>query len=127
MYQQILLIGNLGGDPEAKTTPSGVPLTTFSLAVNTYHGKDAEDDEPLWFKIQTWRKRAKAAATYLSKGKRVLVVGVVEKPFSYLSDGEPRTTMIVTAHVIKFLSGRGDVPESEMEAAMAEADMPDDD
>ena len=118
MYQQITLIGNLGNDPEMRYTPSGVPVTTFNLAVNRrWTGQDGQQqDKTTWFRVTAWRKTAELANQYLTKGRQVLVVGEVEEARAYIDrDGNPRGSLEVTANNIKFIGQRGD---SAMSAPM---------
>ncbi|CAN5869053.1 single-stranded DNA-binding protein [soil metagenome] len=112
MYQQITLIGNLGSDPEMRYTPSGVPVASFSLAVNkTWTGQDGQrQDKTTWFRVTTWRKTAEIVSQYLNKGSKVLVVGELEDARTWTDrDGNQRASLEVTAQTVKFLSGRGDV------------------
>ena len=74
MYQQITLIGNLGRDPEMRYTPSGQPVTNFSVAVTrAWVGQDGQRQEKtVWFRVTAWRKLAEQASQYLTKGSKVL-------------------------------------------------------
>src|SRR5690348_11690183 len=113
MYQQIMLIGNLGNDPEMRYTPSGVPVASFSLAVNrTWTGQDGQrQDKTTWFRVTTWRKQAEIVSQYLTKGSKVMVIGEIEEARPYTDrDGNQRASLEVTAQTVKFLSGRGDMP-----------------
>lgn len=108
MYQQIMLIGNLGGEPELRYTPSGVPVAAFSLAVNRKwtDGEGQSHDKTTWFRITTWRKQAEIVSQYLTKGSRVMVIGEVEEARPYTDrDGNQRASIEVTAQTVKFLSG----------------------
>lgn len=110
MYQQLILIGNLGNDPEMRYTPSGVPVTSFSLAVNRSwtNQEGQKQDKTTWFRVTTWRKQAELANQYLSKGRLVLVIGELEDARAYTDrDGNLRASIDVTAQTIKFLGGRG--------------------
>lgn len=112
MYQQITLVGNLGNDPEMRYTPSGVPVASFSLAVNkSWTTQDGQrQDKTTWFRITTWRKQAEIISQYLTKGRQVLVVGEIEEARPWTDrDGNPRATLEVTAQIIKFLGNRNDV------------------
>lgn len=111
MYQQITLVGNLGNDPEMRYTPSGVPVTSFSLAVNkTWVGQDGQKQEKtMWFRITAWRKTAETVSQYMTKGQKVLIVGEVEEARSYVDrDGNQRASIEVTAQTVRFLGSRGD-------------------
>src|SRR5262245_35855426 len=74
---KVFLIGNLGRDPETKDLPSGVALTTFSLAVSrtwrTAQGEQREDTE--WFRIVAWRNLAEIVQRLLHTGSRVYIEG----------------------------------------------------
>lgn len=111
MFQQIMLIGNLGRDPEMRYTSSGVPVTSFSVAVSRrWTGQDGvQQEKTTWFRVSAWRKQAELANQYLTKGSRVLVIGEVDEPQVYTgTDGTPRASLNVTAQQIKFLTPRGE-------------------
>jgi single-strand DNA-binding protein len=108
MYQQIILIGNLGSDPELRHTASGTPICSFRLAVNKHWTtQDGEKREKtIWFRVSTWQKQAEVANQYLTKGRQVMVIGEVEEPSAYINKaGESAASLEVTARLIKFLGG----------------------
>jgi len=120
MYQQITLVGNLGSDPEMRYTPSGVPVASFSLAVNkTWTGQDGQkQDKTTWFRVTTWRKTAEIVSQYLNKGSKVLVIGELEDARTWTDrDGNHRASLEVTAQTVRFLSGRGDNMAAAAESA----------
>ena len=111
MYQQITLVGNLGRDPEMRYTPSGVPVTNFSVATSrTWTGPDGQRHEKtVWFKVTAWRRLAETCGEYLTKGQRVLVVGEVEEPNTWTDrDGNTRASLDVTAQTVRFLNTRAE-------------------
>jgi single-strand DNA-binding protein len=130
MYQQITLVGNLGNDPELRTTPNGTPVCNFSLAVHRqWTNRDGEQSEKTtWFRVTVWQRQAETVARYLRKGSRVLVVGEVEEANAYLTrDGEPAATLEVTGRMVKFLGGGNVEEEDNREEAhfeMAGAEIP---
>jgi single-strand DNA-binding protein len=130
MYQQITLVGNLGNDPELRTTPNGTPVCNFSLAVHRqWTNRDGEQTEKTtWFRVTVWQRQAETIARYLRKGSAVLVVGEVEEANAYLNRaGEPAATLEVTGRIVKFLSGNGGQQSEEGEEsplAMAGAEIP---
>ena len=77
MLNKIMLIGNLGKDPEMNYTPSGIALTKFSLAVNrnTKTATGEKQKETDWFNIVVWRQLAETCNTYLHKGDKVYIEG----------------------------------------------------
>ncbi len=108
MYQQIILIGNLGNDPELRHTASGTPISSFRLAVNkqwtTPEGEKRE--KTTWFRISAWQKQAELVNQYLTKGRQVMVIGEIEEASTYINKaGEAAASIEVTARVIKFLNG----------------------
>lgn len=112
MYQQITLIGNLGSDPEMRYTQSGVPVTSFSLAVTRrWTSQDGQRQEKtIWFRVTSWRKLAEFASQYLTKGRQVLVVGEMEEPrvWNDSRTGEARAGLDVTANTIQFVGTKPD-------------------
>jgi single-strand DNA-binding protein len=117
MYQQIILIGNLGNDPELRHTATGTPICSFRLAVNkrwtTQEGEKRE--KTTWFRISVWQKQAELVSQYLTKGRQVLVIGEVEEASTYTNKaGEPAASIEVTARLVKFLGGdHGDSSDDE--------------
>ena len=111
MYQQITLVGNLGGDPEMRQTPSGVPVTNFSVATSrSWTGEDGQRQEKtVWFRIAAWERLAETCSQYLAKGRRVLVVGELEEPNVWTDDsGNARASLQVRARSVQFLSARAE-------------------
>ncbi len=113
MYQTTTIVGRLGSDPEMRYTPSGVPVTSFGVAVNRrWTGKDGEAHEKTtWFRVTTWRKLAENCAQYLHKGQSVLVEGEIDASAWTGQDGEPRATLELTARTVRFLSSKGNGKE----------------
>jgi len=109
MYQQITLIGYLGDRPEMRYTNAGIPFTSFSLAVNR-RWSDSEgkaQERTTWFRVTAWRRHAEFANQYLSKGKRIMVIGDIEGARAYKDrDGNPRASIEVAAREIRFLDPR---------------------
>ena len=110
MFQQLIIVGNLGKDPEMRYTPSGVPVTTFSVAVNRrWTNQDGTPgEETTWFRVTAWRKLAETCSQYLAKGRQVMVIGRVQVSAYEGQDGSPRASLEVTADSVRFLGGRGD-------------------
>lgn len=110
MYQSITIAGNLGSDAEMKYTPSGVPYTNLSIAVNeSWTGADGQKhDETTWWRVTCWRKLAEITAQYCQKGKLVLVVGNKVKARHYVDKaGEVKDTLECTAETVRFLGSKG--------------------
>jgi single-strand DNA-binding protein len=117
MYQTLILVGNLGKDPEMRYTPSGKPVTSFSVATShQYTNNNGETvKETVWFRVTTWGKQAEVCNQYLKKGSKVLVEGRLTSdaatggPRVWTGqDGAPRASFEVNANTVRFLSSRGD-------------------
>ena len=90
-------------------TPAGVPVANFSLAVSkVWNDQDGvKQEKTIWFRVACWRKQAEIVSQYLHKGSKVMVVGEVEEARAFTDNGgNNRASLEVTAHLIKFLSGR---------------------
>jgi single-strand DNA-binding protein len=111
MFQQITLVGNLGRDPEMRYTPSGVPVANFSVATSRkYQTADGQwEEKTVWFRVAAWRKTAETVSQYLTKGSKVLVIGELAEPRTWVDkDGNTQASLEVTAQTIRFLSSRGE-------------------
>ncbi len=127
-FQKTIIVGNVGRDPEMRYTPSGVPVTSFSVAVNrTWKNQNGEQQEKTtWFRVTCWRKLAETAAQYLQKGKLVLIEGDVEAQAYTDREGNARATLELTATNMQFLGARGDTPEGAVAGPRAAAPGGDD-
>lgn len=111
MFQQLILVGNLGGDAELRYTSDGTPVSNFSLAVNRRwtNPDGSPGEETTWFRVAVWRKQAEAINQYLKKGRQVMVVGRVSARAYTAADGNPRASLDVTATTVQLLgSPRGE-------------------
>lgn len=111
MYQRVIIVGNLGGDPEMRYTPSGTPVTSFSVATNRrWTDQNGQPQErTVWFRVSAWRRLAETCNQYLSKGRQVLVEGELREPQVFQGrDGQWRTSLELTALNVRFLGGRAE-------------------
>ncbi len=106
MFQQCMIIGNLGRDPEMRYTPDGTPVTDFTVAVNR---RWETGEKTWWFKVTCWRRLAETTNQYLKKGRLVMVIGEIDASAWVDQEGKPRASLDLTARVVKFLGGRQDV------------------
>ncbi len=115
MYQQIVIVGNLGRDPEMRYTPSGTPVTSLSVATNRkYTGSDGQVvKETTWFRVSVFGKAAETCAQYLKKGSAVLVEGRLTPDKNsggprifQRQDGTSGATYEIVANTVRFLSSR---------------------
>ncbi|MEM7125001.1 MAG: single-stranded DNA-binding protein [Chloroflexota bacterium] len=109
MYCNLVLVGNLGGEPEMKYLNSGTPVTNFSVAVNR-KWRDANGDtqeQVTWFRVAVWNKLAEVCSEYLVKGSKVLIeADRVEASAFINNNGEAQGSLEVTAKSVKFLDSR---------------------
>ena len=99
-----ILIGNLTRDPEARTTQSGVSVTTFTIAVNRRFTNAQGVREADFINIVAWRQTAELCARYLSKGRKVAVEGSIQTRSYDAQDGTKRYVTEVVADNVEFLS-----------------------
>ncbi|NQS97474.1 MAG: single-stranded DNA-binding protein [candidate division Zixibacteria bacterium] len=106
---KVILIGNLGQDPELKYTPSGVAVCTFSIATKrTWNDQDGNRQEKTdWHNIKIWRKQAEIAAEYLKKGKQVCIEGRLET-HSWEQDGQKKYMTEIIAQNFQMLGKKDD-------------------
>lgn len=127
---KLTIIGNLTKTPEQRTTQSGIPVTTFTVAVNRRRQQEGQPEAD-FFRVTAWRGLAETCGKYLDKGRKVCVVGPVSISTYTGNDGKERANLEVTAEDVEFLSPK-DSPdlyqtqkarkEQEQEAAYQKAE-----
>ena len=107
---KIIVIGNVGRDPEMRYTPNGQSVTSFSVASNRrYRAADGEQrEETEWFNVSTFGRLADICNQYLTRGRQVYVEGRLRGRVYTDRDGNPRYSLEVTANEVQFLGGRGE-------------------
>ncbi len=102
---KVMLIGNLGTDPEMRYTANGNAVTTFRMAVGrTYTGSDGErKEETEWFSVVAWNKLAETVSQYLQKGRQAFVEGRLQTRNWEGQDGVKRYKTEVVATTVQFL------------------------
>jgi single-strand DNA-binding protein len=115
-FNKIIVVGNLGRDPELRYTPQGSAVCNFSIATNEKKRDKAGDlqDITTWFRVTLWNKQAENASKYLTKGSSVYIEGRLRIEEWSDKDGKNRFTLEVNASDMQFLSGgRSDELSSE--------------
>jgi single-strand DNA-binding protein len=137
MFQTIIIVGNVGRDPEMRYTPSGQAVTSFSVATNRQYTNNSGETikETIWFRISAWGKTGETCNQYLKKGSKVLIEGRLTAdpatggPRVWTGqDGSTRASFEVSAQTVRFLStrseaesgGAGSAPGAEDAVAPAE-------
>ena len=127
MLNKIMLIGNLGRDPELQVTSDGTPFTRFSLAVSrNYTTKSGERrEETEWFNIVAWRQLAETCERYLHKGSKVYIEGRVTQRKYTDKNGLERTSVDVIANEMEMLTPKSASSGSESYSAVGVGDSND--
>ena len=102
-FNKVILIGNMVADPELKTTPSGVNVCSFRIAVGRRYAKPNEPQQTDFIDIVAWRAQAEFVTKYFSKGKPILVCGSIQSRNWQDKEGNKRTTVEVIADEITFV------------------------
>jgi single-strand DNA-binding protein len=139
MYQKVVIVGNLGTDPEMRYMPNGTAVTNFNVATNrkwTDKASGEPREETTWFRVSVWGRQAEAANQYLSKGRQVLIEGRLRPdpqtggPKLWTGqDGSMRASFELTAEVVRFIGSREEATMTEGEpmagpAAQEEDEIP---
>jgi single-strand DNA-binding protein len=140
-FHTVILVGNVGREPEMRYTPSGQAVTTFSVASNRqYTGSTGQVvKETIWFRVTAWGKQAETCNNYLHKGSKVLVEGRLTPDAATGSpriwnrqDGTPSASFEITAGTVRFLTSKGEGegpggpagPEGAADSGMGEDEIP---
>jgi single-strand DNA-binding protein len=112
---KVMIIGNLGADPEMRYMADGTAMTSFRVAsTRTYGSAEGErKEETEWFSVTAWRKLAEQCSQFLQKGRRVYVEGRLRTRSWDGPDGQKRYRTEVVADRVLFLDRAGGAPYSE--------------
>ncbi len=131
---KVMVIGHLGKDPEMRYTPSGRPVTTFTLAVSrSWNSADGEKHtETEWFNVVAWGNLAEICKQYLSKGQQVYVEGRLQTRRWEDKESQKHTSVEIVASEMMMLGDRRDAnqtgdeagPSAEADPAPAEDEFP---
>jgi single-strand DNA-binding protein len=107
---KVMLIGNLGKDPEVRYTAAGTAVASFSVATSEkYKNKSGEWEEKTeWHNITLWARLAEIAGEYLAKGKTVYIEGRLQTRKWQDRDGKDRYTTEIVGEKMQMLSGKGE-------------------
>lgn len=120
-FHTIIVVGNMGRDPEMRYMPNGDPVTNLSVASSrSYTNNQGQKvEETVWFRVSVFGKMAESCNTYLKKGSKVLVEGRLNADKNggprvwTRQDGTPGASFEITAQTVRFLSTRGEGGGSE--------------
>lgn len=111
MVNKVILVGNLGRDPEVRSTPSGQSVAEFTLATNRkWNDRDGNRQEQTeWHSIVCWGRQAEVAGQYLTKGKQIYVEGRIQtRSWDDKQSGEKRYKTEIVCDNFQMLGRRGD-------------------
>ena len=117
---KVMIIGNVGSEPEMRFTPSGKSVTSFSVACNDkWGGQDTTE----WFNVQSWGKLAETCNQYISKGQQVFVEGRLHTNKWEDNDGNQRQGTEVVASKVVFLGSKKQRDEDSQELEPGDVDF----
>lgn len=108
-FNKIILVGNLGRDPELRYTPQGTPVCSFTIATNERRKDKSGENQDIttWFRVTIWGRQAETASQYLTKGRPVYIEGRLRVEDWTDRDGRARYTLEVHATDMQFIGGGG--------------------
>ena len=119
MFQKATIIGNLGADPEMRTTGGGLAVCNLRVAV----AGRKKTDETTWWRVVCFRQAAEFASTYLKKGGLVLCEGEIKQSKWTDKNGQERTTLELVADTVKGLSKKEAPAQSQHNGAAGHSDQ----
>ncbi len=123
---KVMIIGNLGRDPEMRYTPSGRPVTTFSVATsrawNTSEGEKHVETE--WFNVVAWSNLAEICKQYLAKGQQVYIEGRLQTRHWDDQEGNKHTSVEIVANEMIILGERRETGEANADEESVEEEFP---
>ena len=111
-FNKIILGGRLTADPELKTTPSGISVTTFSIAVNK-RVKEGEEAQADFFNVTAWRQTAEFITRYFRKASSICVVGELHNKSWVDQQGQKRYATEIVASEAFFVDAKSEMPQAE--------------
>ena len=121
-FNKIILGGRMTADPELKTTPSGVAVTTFTVAVNRrFGGKNGEEAQADFFNVTAWRQTAEFITRYFRKASSICVVGSIQTRTWMDQNGQKRFATEIVADEAYFVDAKSESPIAVQQAAASYA------
>ena len=128
MFNLVVLTGRLTADPELKTTTNGIPVTTFSIAVNRNY-RSGEEQQTDFINIVAWRQRAEFITKYFKKGSMIGIEGSIQTRRYQDKTGNNRTVFEVVVNNAQFVESKRDgnngAPAANEPASYSNADVSD--
>lgn len=109
-FNKVILVGNLVADPELKTTPNGISVTRFRIAVNRRFTRAGEQPQTDFFDITCWRQTAEFVARFFTKGRPILVSGQLQNRNWTDNNNVKHYGIEIVADEVTFVDKKGDAP-----------------
>jgi single-strand DNA-binding protein len=121
---KVLIIGHLGRDPEMRYTPSGRPVTTYTVATSrTWNTSDGErHSETEWFNVVAWGNLAEICKQYLTKGQQIYIEGRLQTRYWEDKEGNKHSSTEIVANEMIMLGDRRDSNQASSELSIEEED-----
>ena len=117
-FNKVIPGGRLTADPELRQNPSGVPVTSFSIAVNRRYSKNSSQPQADFFNVVAWRANAEFISRYFRKGNSICIVGTIQNNNWTDQQGQKRYTTEIIVDEAHFVDSKGDVsPESARQSS----------
>ena len=111
---KVILGGRLTADPELKQTPNGVPVVSFSIAVNRrFQSKENAQQQTDFFNVTAWRATAEFVSRYFRKGSSICVVGTIQNRTWTDNNGQKRYATDIIAEEVQFVDSKNDASEAK--------------
>ena len=124
-FNKVILGGRMTADPELKTTPSGIAVTTFTVAVNRrFGGKNEGEAQADFFNVTAWRQTAEFISRYFHKSSSIFVQGTLQQRSWETQDGQKRTVLEVQVDDARFVDSKSEMEERTGFSPAAQSDGP---
>lgn len=117
-FNKVIIGGRLTADPELKTTPSGISVTSFTVAVNRrFNGKGAEETQADFFNVTAWRQTAEFVTRYFRKASSICIVGTLQNRNWTDQNGVKHYVTEIVADEASFVDAKSESPAAVREAS----------
>lgn len=112
-FNKVILGGRLTADPVLKTTPSGVTVTTFTMAVNRRYSGKGEEQQADFFNVTAWRQTAEFITQYFRKSSSICVMGSIQNRSWTDQNGQKRYATEIVADEVYFVDAKNEMPQAQ--------------
>ena len=109
-FNKVILGGRLTADPELRQNPSGIAVTSFSIAVNRRYSKNASEQQTDFFNVVAWRQNAEFISSYFRKGSSICIVGTIQNRSWTDPQGQKRYATDIVVDEAHFVDSKGEGP-----------------